>query len=203
MTNPEATVEQIGKAGIRLYVVLYGGKEDDSLNSLRYSKYMQMVSTSTTTIGPQKLPPTERAAFFHSLRVHLQIILWFKLTNDYLNPTQWGWKLADTVLTPVLTDLDAAPDSLLKFVRCKCKLTSRNPCVNNSCSCRKHGLKCVTACGDCRGESCQNAEEVTLDDEAEMNEELHRFVYLYVYNIYTKHITKCMRIVHVNPQLHN
>lgn len=88
MTNPEATVEQIGKAGIRLYVVLYGGKEDDSLNSLRYSKYMQMVSTSTTTIGPQKLPPTERAAFFHSLRVHLQIILWFKLTNDYLNPTQ-------------------------------------------------------------------------------------------------------------------
>jgi hypothetical protein len=41
------------------------------------------------------------------LRVHLQVITWLKLTNDYLNPTQWGWKLADTVLTPVLTDLDA------------------------------------------------------------------------------------------------
>ena len=165
MTDPEATVEQIGKAGIRLYVILYGGRVDDSLNSLRYAKYMEMVSTSKTTIDPQKLPPTERAAYFHSLRVHLQVILWFKLTNKNLDPLQWGWKLADTILTPVLTDLDAAPESLLKFVRCKCKLSTRNPCGNNSCSCRKHGLKCVTACGNCRGESCQNSEEVTLDDE--------------------------------------
>ena len=165
MTDPEATVEEIGKAGIRLYIILYGGRADDSLNSLRYAKYMMMVSTSKTSIDPQKLPPTERAAYFHSLRVHLQVILWLKLTNNDLDPMEWGWKLADTILTPVQTDLDAAPESLLKFVRCKCKLSARNPCGNNSCSCRKHGLKCVTACGDCRGESCQNAEEVTLDDE--------------------------------------
>ena len=134
---------------------------------------MEMVSTSKASIDPQKLPPTERAAFFHSLRVHLQVVLWLKLKNDYLSPTQWGWKLVDTVLAPVLTDLDAAPECLLKFIRCKCKLFSRNPCGNNSCSCRKHGLKCVTACGDCRGDSCQNAEEVTLDNEgnADIDEE--------------------------------
>ena len=124
MTDPEATVEQIGKAGIRLYLVLYGGRAADSLNGLRYAKYMEMVSTSKKSIDPQKLPPTERAAYFHSLRVHLQVILWFKLTNNDLDPMQWGWKLADTVLTPVLTDLDAAPESLLKFVRCKCKLSA-------------------------------------------------------------------------------
>ena len=146
----------------------------DSLNGLRYAKYMEMVSTSKKSIDPQKLPPTERAAYFHSLRVHLQVILWFKLTNNDLDPMQWGWKLADTVLTPVLTDLDAAPESLLKFVRCKCELSARNPCGNNSCSCRKHGLKCVTACGDCRGDSCQTAEEFTLDDEdnVDTNEEI-------------------------------
>ena len=44
MTNPEATVE--ATAGTRLYVLLYGGRTNDSLNSLRYSKYMEMVSTS-------------------------------------------------------------------------------------------------------------------------------------------------------------
>jgi hypothetical protein len=172
MIDHEATVEQIGKAGIRLYALLYCGRTNDSLNSLRYSKYMEMVSTSKTSIDPQKLPPT-RAAFFHSFRVHLQVITWLKLTNDYLNPTKWGWKLADTVLRPVLTDLGAAPECLLKFVRYKCKLSSRNPCGNNSCSCHKHGLKCVIACGDCRGDSCQNAEEITLDNEdnVEIDEE--------------------------------
>ena len=102
MTDPEPTVEQIGKAGIRLYVVLYGGRADDYLNSLLYTKYMEMVSTSKTSTDPQKLPPTERAAYFHSLRVYLQVILWFKLTNNDLDPMQWGWELADTILTPVL-----------------------------------------------------------------------------------------------------
>ena len=44
------------------------------------------------------------------------------------------------------TDLAAAPESLLKFVRCQCKLLSKNPCGTNIiCSCR---LKCVTACGE-------------------------------------------------------
>ena len=90
MTDPEATVEQIGKAGIRLYVVLYGGRADDSLISLWYAKYTEMVSTSKTSIDPQKLPHTERAAYFHSLWVHLQVILWFKLTNNDLDPMQWG-----------------------------------------------------------------------------------------------------------------
>ena len=68
MTDPEATVEQIGKAGIRLYLVLYGGRAADSLNGLRYAKYMEMVSTSKKSIDPQKLPPAERAAYFHCLR---------------------------------------------------------------------------------------------------------------------------------------
>ncbi|CAB4025544.1 Hypothetical predicted protein [Paramuricea clavata] len=107
ITDNEATVEQIGKAGIRLYVILYGSRANDSLNSLRYSKYMEMVLTRKASIDPQKFPPAEREEFFHSLRDHLQVITWLKLTNDYLNPTQWGWKLADTMLTPFLTDLDA------------------------------------------------------------------------------------------------
>ena len=33
------------------------------------------------------------AAFFHSLRVDHQVILWKELSNKELDPLQWGWKL--------------------------------------------------------------------------------------------------------------
>ena len=33
------------------------------------------------------------------------------------------------------------------------------------CSCRKHGLKCVTACEDYQGENCNNAEEILEVEE--------------------------------------
>ncbi len=67
----------------------------------------------------------------------------------------------------------AAPETLLKFVRCKCKLSSRNPCGTNLCSCRKNGLKCATACGDCRGENCKNAEDinVVLEENSDLESE--------------------------------
>ena len=54
-------------------------------------------------------------------------------------------------------------------MRCKCKLSSRNPCGTNACTCRKNGLKCVTACGDCRGNDCKNAEDIALDETEENN----------------------------------
>ena len=49
-----------------------------------------------------------------------------------------------------MTDLEPVPESLLKFIQCKCKLSTANPCGSNTCSCRKHGLKCITVCSDCR-----------------------------------------------------
>ena len=165
MSENTTTAEQIGKAGMRLFVITYGGKQEDSLNSLRYIKFMEMVSSSKTSVDPQKLPPTERAAHYHSLRVHLQVLIWKKLSNNDLDPKQWGWKLEGSVFTPVMTDLDAGPKSLLQFVRCKCKISTRNPCGTNVCSCRKNGLKCVTACGNCHGEGCKNSEESILDTE--------------------------------------
>ena len=85
-----ATAEQIGKAGTILYVITYGGRQEDSLNTLRYIKFMEMVSSSKASLDPQKLPPTERAAHFHSLRVHLQVIIWKELSNNILDPKQWG-----------------------------------------------------------------------------------------------------------------
>jgi len=114
MTDPEATEEHIGKAGIWLYVVLYGGRADDYLNSLWYAKYIEMVSTSKTS------------SFHLQKEQHIFTVCGFTCKSYF-------------GLTAVLSDLDAATESLLKFVRCKYKLFARNPCGNNSCSCRKHG----------------------------------------------------------------
>lgn len=53
---------------------------------------MDMVAKGV--VQPEKMPPTERAAFFHGLRVHLQVITW-KLLNDIntlqIDPREWGW----------------------------------------------------------------------------------------------------------------
>ena len=82
--------EEIGRAGIHLFLVLFGGKDGDSLNSLHYVK-LEMVSASKV-VDPHKLPPTERAAYFYSLRVHLQVMLWKMLTTEeyQFDPEKWG-----------------------------------------------------------------------------------------------------------------
>ena len=61
-------MEHIGKAGVGLFVVLYGGREED----------LEMVSSNITSLDPQKLISTESVVYFHSLWVYLQVMLWFK-----------------------------------------------------------------------------------------------------------------------------
>jgi len=85
------TSEQVGEAGIRLFDILCVRKKSDSLKSIRHAENMGMVA-SAKKIDPQKLPPTARAARYHSLRVHLQVILWKELAVSIcsLNPLSWG-----------------------------------------------------------------------------------------------------------------
>ena len=97
-----------------MFVILYGGKNGQSLNNLRYCKYTDVITSN------KKLPPTERVAYYHNLRVYLQIQVWERLSirDDDLEPQQWGWRLDGSVLIPIMTDIDAAPESLLKFMQC-------------------------------------------------------------------------------------
>lgn len=115
-----------------------------------------MVTTSNS-VDPEILSPSKRAIYYHALRVHLQVSQWKHLDLRYLDPIECEWRFVSGGIEPVKTDLDAAPEWLIKVVRCNCKMTSRNPCNTQSCSCRKNGLKCVEACGSCHGEGCANA----------------------------------------------
>ena len=152
-----STQEDIAEAGFKLIVNLYGGKSGQSLNSLRYIKYMDTVAKSKSSIRPEVLPPSERAAFFHCLRIFLQIMQWKILSPNQFNPADWGWKLEGSEFVPITTDMAPAPEDILNVVRCRCKSSSKRQCgVSTSCSCRKHGLKCVSACGECHGMECLN-----------------------------------------------
>ena len=70
--KPDAIVDEVGETGLKLFVMLYSGKKSDTLSSLRYVRDMKMASCSST-LNPEKLPPSERAAWFHALRAYYQV----------------------------------------------------------------------------------------------------------------------------------
>ena len=113
---------------------------------------MRMASGSTS-VKPESKPPSKRAAYFHSLRVYLQVQEW---NNLNLNPKNWGWRLEETKFIPIMTEKSLAPEELFNLI-CNCQLTSKNPCGGKKCSCRANGINCVAACGDCRGTECKNS----------------------------------------------
>jgi len=171
-----ATQNEVVTAGLQLLVMLYGGKEGDTLDHLRYAVYMNLIATGKTRPRPERLPATERAAAFHVMRAHLQIVQWKSLMSVCLDPEDWGWSLKGGQFMPIQTDLKPAPEELLSVITCRCKITTRRPCSTQMCSCFKHGLHCVAACKHCCGEECGNVSQLTLvdvnqeDDEAD---ELH------------------------------
>ncbi|GFO02494.1 hypothetical protein PoB_002899900 [Plakobranchus ocellatus] len=111
--------------------------------------FREKVTSSITTVQVRFLPPTSAAAKYHSLRVYLQVQDWIDTTFD-LQPEVWGWQLSSGRLDPCTTDLPPAPELLLKMIRCNCK----SDCRSKRCTCRKHGLECSLACGQCKGIGC-------------------------------------------------
>ena len=62
-----STRAEVAKAGENALVVLYGGKQGESLDSLRYRWYYEKVATRGQQMQPQNLPTTSAAARYHSL----------------------------------------------------------------------------------------------------------------------------------------
>ena len=73
----------------------YGVKMGDTLNVLRRSKFIQMLSTSSL-VDPSNLLLAEGTAYYHALRVYLQVAQLMNLDLECLDPP--------------------APDFLLNFI---------------------------------------------------------------------------------------
>ena len=120
-----------------------------------------MYKKSRGLVAPENLPPTDRAAYFHGLRVHLQVLKWSSLNEELeekygFEPNHWGWFIRKNKLIPIMTDMDIAPPSIKNVIRCNCRNDKQNPCSTKSCTCRKYGIKCFESCGNCRDEDCTN-----------------------------------------------
>lgn len=130
-----------------------------SENNIDHHRYIQFIKSTKLhkPVQLSNLPPTSAAAYQHINRVYYQIQKW--LGHD-LEPQEWGWVLQDEFLQPITTLLPPAPDELLSTIFCNCK----NGC-GSRCGCRKSGLQCTLACGQCNGQACLNA--VVLQDDSE------------------------------------
>ncbi len=156
--SPSSTKEAIELAGAEALLVIYGSKTAPSLDSARVMKFQLKVATSAGYVPPEKLPPTNNAAVFHSYRTYHQVQAW--RGND-MSPEDWGWRSSSTCLVPVRMTQPAAPEKLLRIIRCNCG----GKCDKKTCSCRKNGLQCTPACGQCRGITCTNGPPVQSQDE--------------------------------------
>ena len=55
---------------------------------------------------------------------HYQILLWSLIDDDELKleATDWGWKIQDGLITPIMSDKEVAPESLIKSLDANARL---------------------------------------------------------------------------------
>ncbi|KAH3810471.1 hypothetical protein DPMN_138865 [Dreissena polymorpha] len=83
----QSTEESIVKNGEKILVSLYhGGLVEEGLG-LRFRKFTRKIMESTTHVQVQTLPPTSRAAKYHSLRSYFQVQEWIE-ADPRLLPTE-------------------------------------------------------------------------------------------------------------------
>ena len=150
--------QDIGNTCVTVFEELMG--KNQTLSQIRRQKFASLVASDWSNIDPALLPPTPRAAYFHGLRVYHQVQVWECLSKRDMEPEKWGWKFDGVSYKPIMTDMPAGPDDILRIIKCGCK----SPCGSN-CSCRKSGLKCSLHCKECHGTTCSNQQEMASDDE--------------------------------------
>ncbi|KAJ8884878.1 hypothetical protein PR048_011074 [Dryococelus australis] len=172
--SPHSTKEEVCAAGEKFVIALYGGIRVNNLDELRVSQYTCSITKQPVTAAFElaSLPPTSAACAEHSQRTYYQSTLRVEMyahnietfnnknffpprfsigAITYLNPVDWGWKLARGFLVPILTSRAPATESLLRLVFCGCK----TDCAYR-CECRRAELACSTMCGHYRGGSFMN-----------------------------------------------
>ena len=116
--------------------------------------------------GVEKLPPTQGAVHEHIRRAHLQCSVWQQVLiacPSILEPTKLGWsqKTAVEELTPVLTRVPLAPESVLEMVKCGCVKSF----CSGHCSCKNNNLPCTELCAcEADPDNCANSADDNVAD---------------------------------------
>ena len=64
MNDENADTEMVGEAGCKLFIMIYGGKKNDSLTNLHYVKYMQNNGDSFQKDRTTQTPTCYKSCFF-------------------------------------------------------------------------------------------------------------------------------------------
>ena len=83
-----------------------------------------------------------------------------------MDVVNWGWNLEKNQLFPIMSEMNTAPDNLLKMVHCNCLAACRTPSI----SCRGYKLPCHTVCGPCQLETCDNQYNQSIVEEQELSD---------------------------------
>ena len=73
--------------------------------------------SSSSFVTPERLPPTESATKLHCRRTYFQIMIWIG-KQDGMDAVKWWWNVENDQLIPIMSQMTAAPDSLLKVIHC-------------------------------------------------------------------------------------
>ena len=160
-TTPGLDKNLICEYGLKAMVIVSRGKLNVELMQLRYNVLVNKILAAKRSVSPERLPPTESATNYHSMRTYLQTMIWMG-TSGVMDPREWGWKVEGGKYIPLLTDNPAAPEFLLNIIPCPCKIG----CASKRCRCVKHGLPSTEACEQCQLEgSCVNYEKTVQPEE--------------------------------------
>jgi hypothetical protein len=149
----------IDDLGSKAMIAIFGGKCIDSLASLRYNIFIKKIASAKSFVTPERLPPTASSTKFHCLRTYYQIMVWTEREGD-IDVMNWGWKLEDNNLVPIMSEMNAAPDNLIKMIHCNRTTACKTPC----CSCVGYGLPCHAVCGLCQLESYDNPYNQAIEE---------------------------------------
>ena len=121
------------------------------------------------------LPPTNPNLMQHTLRAHLQVILW-KSANKIEPPemthdiSKFGWDTKNGVM-PVIAQQPIAPTKLLDVISCGCRSEGK-ACAQKSCKCHSDSLSCTEYCVCRSSENCNNPFTSHIyDDNVDENNE--------------------------------
>ena len=130
-------------AGNKVMPIIFKGNTYQTLNSLRHKWLIGKVATVKYFVKPETWPPTESATQCYSFQTYFQIMQW--KVKSSLRAVDWGWTVKASKFIPVLTDLKAPFQSILKIIRCQCK----TDCSSRRCGCQKNNLPCTYVYGSC------------------------------------------------------
>ena len=160
--NVEATVEEVLRECTDFFVKCYASTPCKSMTECRQKQWAIKTGKSISS-APKlcSLPPTTEAFTLNVLRAHFQLCHWYAALDicpPELNPLEHGFE-ADHVNKilmprPLPEDVQAAPDLLLKMIKCCCG--SAQSCKGGNCGCSRRQIPCTMFCSCTGGDNCHN-----------------------------------------------